>query len=330
MLPIHVFESKVFKMKTSRYLLLPLLALAAAMPVSALADSSWNMNLESSCTAGSCGNNSRTEFSNAGVTMTASAWATTGTTGSSGATFATATFKNWGTAYGYGVVSKEEDLNSPQHAMDNSGATEMVLLYFSQAVALTSVGLGWTGTDADISVLSYTPPTGTTADPVIDGASIAGLLTSGWSLVGNYEDLNTDAIAPKKTADIAVGAASSWWLISAYNAGFSGSASPSDTSGPGTTGLNSGVISTTTYSCDRRWTLFNVNQCKKKKNGDWVTKDATPVTTSRDYNDYFKILAVAGQIVSSPPPSETPEPAGAALVGLGLLGIMISRRRRPH
>jgi hypothetical protein len=324
MLSIHVFESKVFKMKTSRYLLLPLLALAAAMPVSALADSSWSMNLETSCTAGACGSNSRTEFRDLGVTMTASAWATTG---SSGATFATATFKNWGTSYGYGVVSSGEDPNSPQHAMDNSGATEMVLLHFSQAVALTSVGLGWTGTDADISVLSYTPPTGTTNDPVISDKSIAGLLTSGWSLVGNYDDLNTDAIAPIKTAAIAGGAPSSWWLISAYNAGFSGSNSPTEYYNAGDTKeLNSG-IKPVTYSCSRGWTLTTDNKCKKTGKR---TRDAIPDRTTTDFNDYFKILAVAGQVVSPPPPSETPEPTGVALVGLGLLGIMISRRRRPH
>lgn len=44
-------------------------------------------------------------------------------------------------------------------------------------------------------------------------------------------------------------------------------------------------------------------------------------------NDYFKLLSVAGN--NAPPPNQTPEPGSIALAGMGLLGLLASRRRKP-
>lgn len=43
-------------------------------------------------------------------------------------------------------------------------------------------------------------------------------------------------------------------------------------------------------------------------------------------NDYFKLLSVAG---NNAPSNETPEPGSIALAGIGLLGLLASRRRKP-
>jgi len=101
--------------------------------------------------------------------------------------------------------------------MDNSGKTDLLSLKFAAAVKLDSLSLGWYKDDSDVSVLAYT---GAAPPPVsISGKTVANLVSSGWSLVANLA--NVKATAPTFNAG---GTSSSWWLISAYNSGYGGTA----------------------------------------------------------------------------------------------------------
>ena len=147
------------------------------------------------------------------LTGTATAWATNGTT--TGATFAGAYLSPNGAA-GFGVKNAIEGINvtAPDHALDNNGQTDAMLLSFGvgNEISLSSISLGYINTDSDVSVLRYTK----TVAPSINGKTISGLLSDGWQLVGSYANLSgSSANAVNST-----GLSSSWWLISAYNVGY--------------------------------------------------------------------------------------------------------------
>lgn len=57
--------------------------------------------------------------------------------------------------------------------------------------------------------------------------------------------------------------------------------------------------------------------------GNQASSSGQPLTSG---NDYFKLLSVAGN--NDRPPNETPEPGSMVLLGAGLLGMMVLRRRR--
>lgn len=154
--------------------------------------------------------------------VTATAWSTTG---SSGTAFQSAWLPIW-SGNGFGVVNRgtvaPDNSGSPDHSIDNSGSTDLVGLQFAQSIKLSSISIGWpdttSGLDTDISVLAYTAGSGT---PTIDGKTISstpalGLLASGWSLIGNYANV-------QKGSPLAInagGTSSSYWLVSAYNSGY--------------------------------------------------------------------------------------------------------------
>jgi hypothetical protein len=102
----------------------------------------------------------------------------------------------------------------PEHAIDNEGRYEMALLTFEDKVRLTSLQIGWSQTDSDMTVLAYT---GAYKTPLELAASLAtstwGTL-SGWTTVAaNLTDvaLNTNRSLSNTTVS------SSYWLIGAYN-----------------------------------------------------------------------------------------------------------------
>jgi hypothetical protein len=114
----------------------------------------------------------------------------------------------------------------PEHAIDNQGRYEMLLVDFSalgKSVALNNVTLGYISNDSDLTILAYTGA----GTPTLTGQKWADLhqANSGWSLIGNYSgDANTYSQSINASTTY-----SSYWLIGAYNplaggsAGFSSS-----------------------------------------------------------------------------------------------------------
>lgn len=246
MVGINIMKNNVF------IRIAPILAGFALMSFSqySFAVSTWvfgNNNPVSECTysevtAGSC---AATVADPGAPNVKGFAVSSTGTS-SSGATFAGATLKSWDG--GLGVEANAADAGTPQHSTDNSGFTDAIVLNFGDMnFDLDSVKIGWkgnsagtlngTGADADITIFRYTGNS-STPNPVGSLATGAGLLASGWTLVGNYADLNTSTAKSVNTTS----QTSSWWMISAYNASYgapTGSDQPTGT--PGTTsGLQGG------------------------------------------------------------------------------------------
>lgn len=135
-----------------------------------------------------------------GITVQASAWNNSGTDGLLQSAYL-GTYDG-----GLGV----ENINSPEHAVDNKVFADSILFTFTEGpVNLTSFNAGWAPGDSDFSVLAYT---GGGAGPAsLSGSSYLGLLSKGWTLIGNYNDYGTGA------HDFSNTTYSSYWLIGAFN-----------------------------------------------------------------------------------------------------------------
>ena len=117
------------------------------------------------------------------------------------------------------------------HAVDNVGYTDMVLFSFTYdavggaaaKVDLNSFKLGWANGDSDVSLLYYS---GASAPGAIAGRTWSQLYSSGWRLLSDY-----NSVGSANAQTVAGTTTSSWWMISAYNTGFTGSTAPSATNG---------------------------------------------------------------------------------------------------
>nr|WP_240914969.1 exosortase-dependent surface protein XDP1 [Rubrivivax benzoatilyticus] len=123
----------------------------------------------------------------------------------SGANFAKASMTEWYTN-GIGVSYSGEPTGSPQHAIDNNGKTELVMLNFTTATMLSALSIGWFENDADISVLRWTGQ----GAPDLTTNSTGNLTSSGWTLVASRD------VDPSYSWNFSGGGYSSWWLISSY------------------------------------------------------------------------------------------------------------------
>lgn len=159
--------------------------------------------------------------------LTVSAWSNTqgGTVNASNIStngkFETAQLMGYDGGFGIknrGVDGRDaNEGGSPEHAVDNNGFTDGLLLSFSESTTLRSLTVGWSQTDADISVLAYTGG----GSPVMTGKSVSDLLSNGWTLVSNLTDV-TGTVGFNAGA-LGVAKSSSYWFVSAYNQGFGGS-----------------------------------------------------------------------------------------------------------
>jgi hypothetical protein len=276
------------------------LAFVASVPA-VFAASTWTQNLQQDCQLNA------TSQACAGIpSVTVSGW-TTGTgstsTPTTGTTFAAATVYNWGTGAGLGIVSGNENSSATgPHAIDNGYGIEALMLNFTSGpVNLSSLAIGWNGTDnpcinanngtgncassgkavnyndSDLSVLAWAGAAGT--KPTMAGS---GLLSAGWNLVGNYANVGaSNGTTAGGTAAINSSIYSSYWLISAYSVAYN----PNGIGGD----LSAG-------------------------------------------NDSFKVLSVSGNTCSGTLTgttcNKTPEPGSLALLGAALVGFVATRRRK--
>jgi hypothetical protein len=121
---------------------------------------------------------------------------------------------------GLGVQNTDGvDITDPQHAMDNSGSRDSILLSFSTEINLTKVVNGWVSNyDSDISVFAYVADDGASnKSPTTWLASnssnpqYSDLTSQGWKLIGHYGDQDVNNISAQTTNIY-----SSYWLIGAY------------------------------------------------------------------------------------------------------------------
>nr|WP_018509030.1 exosortase-dependent surface protein XDP1 [Thiobacillus thioparus] len=164
--------------------------------------------------------NNQTSNTQGGITATASGWSNT--VGSANVQLESAYITLNGSS-GLGVRNNDcsgfanctgggSDTNeglSPEHAIDNNGRTDSILFSFTDKVNLTSFSAGWVATDSDFTVLAYT---GAGNPASLTNQTYAGLLSNGWSLIGNF-------LAGSSTGahDFANSTYSSYWLIGALN-----------------------------------------------------------------------------------------------------------------
>lgn len=211
------------KLIKTRLLAASLAAGAASLAPAAHAAMTWGFQQPGVCAQNSTNANN---FGNSWAcgggnpALTVSGYSSNG----SGGTFVAANVDDNG-ASGFGVKSTSEGLNAgqPNHAMDNNGSTDVLLLSFTSSVILRQLQLGYYSTDSDITLLRYTG----SSDPVgagdLTGLSTGQLLSNGWSLVGNYGNLGYDATNVNSQE-----ASSSWWLVAAYNSTLAGSSASSN------------------------------------------------------------------------------------------------------
>lgn len=214
---------------------------------------------------------------------------TEGYAAASGSHYVRGTLTNQG-ASGLGFTAPGEASGSPQHAIDNNGSHELLLLDFGfNQVVVTGAMTGWSFQDTDISLLRWT---GGSAGPTMSSTtnmSTTGLVAAGWTLVGSADlDGQPNSTGSFGPASISTGLAataansSSWWIISSYF------------------GANVGDL-------DRGNDYFKL-----------LAVHSTCVSNS------------GGGACNTPPRGEVSAPPSLALVALALAGVVATRRRKPQ
>jgi hypothetical protein len=188
----------------------------AALASSAFAASTWSSTSCAGNNLDGYGNSFSCAGTNSGPTAAVTAWSST-TSSTSGYQFATASLDTY--SGGFGVANRVEGLSpgSPAHSTDNyaNGVTDLVAFSFSSSVILNQFKLGWSSTDADVSVLRYVGAA-TSLATAISGRTVANLVANGWELVGNYGNAASSSTITQNFN--AGNKSSSWWLVSAYGA----------------------------------------------------------------------------------------------------------------
>ena len=193
------------------------LAVASLLGLSVSAQAATNWNLGGCTLTASSGGYSSCN----GVDVRGSSTSTS--TPGSGAV--SATVQSWsGSSGGLGVSKGGAETASGPHALDNYSGLDALIFKFTDAVALSSLTLGWNGTDnptttgsgtstvnyndSDVSVFAWT---GSATAPTGFVSSVTG-----WTWIGDYMNVGANS---GNTQAIATSTFSSYWLVSAYSAG---------------------------------------------------------------------------------------------------------------
>lgn len=199
------------------------LSLGAVLP--AAAQMTYNFS-----TSGNC-NFPPATCTVAGSATVANKLTMTGWSATSGANFAAANITDQGGS-GVGMSPAGVGEGSPDHAIDNNGQLELMLLNFNNnKVVLTGLQTGWAQGDADLSVMRWTGgAAGPTMTSINDftGKTAAQLTAAGWSIMSSHDmdgTANTNSGTTYGTLTASTGLtqnaanSSSWWIVSAYFGG---------------------------------------------------------------------------------------------------------------
>jgi len=196
-----------------------------------------------------------------------------------------------------GTDANEYVNNGSEHAMDNNGRSDVMLLTFTEQIALQSLKLGWIGADSDVFILAWSGAapvggitsqlTGKTFSQI--AADTASDPANGWRLIDSLSNVVLNSTQGFNTSTPVY---SSYWLI-------------------GTGGFNSAATGGGVTSGD-------------KSGSNWIAFGSTGASY-----DYVKLAAVGGsKFTPPPPPPGIPEPGSLALAGAAFLGMVGMRRRK--
>lgn len=129
-----------------------------------------------------------------------------------------ATVTSWST--GLGVRNSNESDTEGPHALDNFSGLDALIFKFQEAVSISSITLGWNGSEFDKPVGGTTYNDSDVALYAWTGSNAPGNVSvagSGWDLIGGK--LSNVGNLPGNTIATANTTFSSYWLVSAYGAG---------------------------------------------------------------------------------------------------------------